>query len=180
MAILPPVSPRKVVLFCLGLAALVAVTAAPAARAPMEDGTLTVRDGRGIVSLKVRGSLIGKLNRGKITVTQSAFGTTTAVVRGWKTRSVNGQGTTYSGTNIRFRIADESRVTVKFNGKGLNFSAVGRGEAWLDGIGDPTADIFFDGTYSLNGDEYRSLPDERTRVELRAPSPPSAPAPARG
>ena len=173
--------PFKVVLFCLGLAALVAVTAAAAARTPMEDGTLTVRDGRGQLSLKFRGSLIGRINNGKITVNTSPYGTTTAVVRGWESRVLSPQGTIYSGRNIRFRVADDRRVTVKLNGKGLNFSTVGRGEAFIDGIGNPSAGIFFDGTYSLNGDAYKSLPDDRTRIELRAPSPPpQSPAPERG
>jgi hypothetical protein len=147
----------------------------------MEDGTLTVRDGRGALTLKFRGSLIGRLNNGKIVVTSSAYGTTTAVVRGWESRSASPQGTVYSGRNIRFRVADDRRVTVKLNGKGLNFSAVGRGEAFIDGVGNPVAGIFFDGTYSLNGDAYKSLPDDRTRIELRAPTPPpQSPAPVRG
>jgi hypothetical protein len=140
----------------------------------MEDGTLTVRDGRGTLTLKFRGSLIGRLNRGKIVVTSS--GTTTAVVRGWESRAFSPQGTTYTGANIRFRVADDRRVTVKLNGKGLNFSAVGRGDAYVDGIGNPAAGIFFDGTYSLNGDAYTSLPDDRTRIELRAPTPPPQPS----
>jgi hypothetical protein len=173
------VSPSKALVFCLSLLALATAAAAGAARGPMEDGTLTIRDGRGNVALKLRGSLIGKLNRGKIVVTPSASGTTTAVVRGWESRAFTPQGTSYTGTNIRFRITDDRRVAVRLNGKGLNFSVVGRGEAWLDGTGDPAAGIFFDGTYSLNGEEYRSLPDERTRLELRAPSP-SPPPPARG
>ncbi|HVD25717.1 MAG TPA: hypothetical protein VNB86_06945 [Gaiellaceae bacterium] len=173
-------SPSKVVLVCLSLATLVAATAAAAARGPMEDGTLTVRDGRGQLTLKVRGSLIGRLNRGKITVSTST-GTTTAVVRGWESRNFSAQGTVYTGANIRFRVADDRRVTVKLNGKGLNFSAVGRGEAFIDGIGNPSAGIFFDGTYSLNGEAYKSLPDDRTRIELRAPSPPPPQAaPVRG
>jgi hypothetical protein len=175
------VRPFKVVLFCLGLAALVAVTAAAAARTPMEDGTLTVRDGRGQLTLKFRGSLIGRVNNGRITVNTSPYGTTTVVVRGWESRVSSPQGTIYSGRNIRFRVADDRRVTVKLNGKGLNFSAVGRGDAFIDGIGNPSAGIFFDGTYSLNGDAYKSLPDDRTRIELRAPSsPPPQPPAGRG
>jgi hypothetical protein len=175
------VSPSKVVLVCLSLATLAAATAAAAARGPMDDGTLTVRDGRGTLTLKFRGSLIGRLNRGKVTVTTSQYGTTTSVVRGWETRDFLPQGTVYGGSNIRFRVADDKRITVKLNGKGLNFSAVGRGEAYIDGIGSPAAGIFFDGTFSLNGEAYKSLPDERTRVELRAPSPPPPPpAPVRG
>ena len=173
-------SPSKVVLFCLSLTALVVATAAGAARPPTEDGTLTVRDGRGALTLKFRGSLIGRLSSGKIVVTSSVSGTTMAVVRGWETRSFTAQGTVYSGRSIRFRVADDRRVTVKLNGKGLNFSAVGRGDAFIDGNGNPGAGIFFDGTYSLNGDAYKSLPDDRTRIELRAPTPPpQSPAPAR-
>lgn len=173
--------PFKVVLFCLSLAALVVATAAGAARPPTEDGTLTVRDGRGTLTLKFRGSLIGRLSSGKIVVTSSVYGTTMSVVRGWETRSFTAHGTVYSGRSIRFRVADDRRVTVKLTGKGLNFSAVGRGDAFIDGIGNPEAGIFFDGTYSLNGDAYKSLPDDRTRIELRAPSPPpQSPAPERG
>ena len=173
-------SPR-VVLFCLSLATLVAVSAAGAARNPMEDGTLTVRDGRGSLTLKFRGSLIGRLSRGKLTVLASPYGTTTSVVRGWETRNFSTQGTVYSGSTLRFRVADDRRITVKLNGKGLNFSAVGKGDAYIDGSGNPNAGIFFDGTYSLNGEAYKSLPDDRTKIELKAPSPPPPPpAPVRG
>lgn len=173
-------SPR-VILLCLSLATLVAATAAGAARNPMEDGTLTVRDGRGTLTLKFRGSLIGRLNHGKLTVLASQYGTTTSVVRGWETRNYSTQGIVYSGSNIRFRVADDKRITVKLNGKGLNFSAVGKGDAWIDGMGNPNAGIFFDGTYSLNGAAYKSLPDVRTKIELEAPSPPPPPpAPVRG
>ena len=96
-------SPR-VILLCLSLATLVAATAAGAARNPMEDGTLTVRDGRGTLTLKFRGSLIGRLNHGKLTVLASQYGTTTSVVRGWETRNYSTQGIVYSGSNIRFRV----------------------------------------------------------------------------
>ena len=173
-------SPR-VVLFCLSLVTLVAVTAAGAARNPMEDGTLTVRAGRGTVTLKFRGSLIGRLSSGKLTVLASPYGTTTSVVRGWETRTFSTRGTVYGGSTIRFRVADDRRITVKLNGKGLNFSAVGKGDAWIDGAGNPNTTTFFDGTYSLNGEAYKSLPDVRTKIELKAPSPPPPPpAPARG
>jgi hypothetical protein len=172
-------SPVKAVFFCLSLLSLATATAGLAARSPMDDGTLTVRDGRGIVAVKAGGSLIGRVNRGKIVVNPSSTGTTTVVVRGYQSRTKTAQGMTYTGANMRFRFADDRRFSVKLSGKGINFSAVGRGEAYLDGIGDPNAGFFFDGTYSLNGDAYKSLPDERTRVELRAPSPPPPP-PARG
>ncbi len=160
------------VLLCVGVATL-AVGAASAARAPMEDGTLTVRDGRAATQLRLKGSVIGKVGNGRIAVTPSVMRTTTAVVRGWEKRQFNGLTTVYIGKNIRFRVADDKRFNVKISGKGLNYSAVGRGDGWLDGWGNPTAGIFFDGTYSLNGDAYRSLPDGRTTFELQTVGSPS-------
>jgi hypothetical protein len=152
---------------------MLAVGGANAARQPMQDGTLTVRDGRAGTLLRLKGSVIGKVGNGRIAVTPSAMGTTTAVVRGWEKRQYAGLTTVYIGKNLRFRVADDKRFNVKLTGKGLNYSAVGRGDGWLDGWGNPAAGIFFDGTYSLNGDAYRSLPDGKTTFELRtlAPTP---------
>jgi hypothetical protein len=133
---------------------------------------LTVRDGRGAISVRLRGSVIGRLGKGTLTVTET-FDGATIVVRGHdRPPVVRGFTTTYIGTNIRFRIAHDRRVGVKLFGKGLNFSAVGRGDGWMDGLGDPAAGIFFDGSYSMNGQPYQSLPDIRTRFELILPPPP--------
>jgi hypothetical protein len=125
------------------------------------------------MAVRLRGSVIGRLAKGTLTVTESPDGGATIVVRGAdRPPLTRGQTTVYTGTNIRFRIAHERRIAVRLNGKGLNFSAVGRGDGWMDGLGDPTAGIFFDGSYSLNGEPYHSLPDERTRFELVLPPPP--------
>ncbi|HEX7255752.1 MAG TPA: hypothetical protein VF236_07470 [Gaiellaceae bacterium] len=136
---------------------------------PLEDGTLSVRDGRATILLRMNGGVIGRFARGKLTVTESPGGGTTVVVRGGKRpKFINARTTVYSGANIRFRIADDRRVVVRIHGSKINFSAVGRGEAWLDGWGNPALGVYFDGSYSLNGDNYRSLPDQRARVELAA------------
>jgi hypothetical protein len=147
-----------------------AVTAvATAMRAPVEDGTLSVRDGRATIQLRMRGGVIGRFARGKLTVTDSIDDGTSVVVRGAdRERDVTERTTVYSGTNIRFRITDDRRFVVKINASRINFSAVGRGDGWLDGGGDPEEGIFFDGSYSLNGEEYQSIPDVRERFELAA------------
>jgi hypothetical protein len=156
---------------CAGVLAAAAV--ADDLRAPLEDGTLSVRDGRATIQLRMKGSLIGKLARGQIVVTDSPADTTTVIVRGAeRERDLNARTTIYSGTNIRFRIADDRRFQVKIVGKGLNFSAVGRGDGWMDGYGDPEDGVFFDGSYSLNGTDYPTLPNERMRFELAAPPAP--------
>ena len=38
----------------------------------------------------------------------------------------------------------------------------------MDGYGDPEDGVFFDGSYSLNGIDHPTLPNERTRFELAA------------
>jgi hypothetical protein len=169
---------RGLLVALLVSASLVAAVAATAARAPgAEDGTLTVRDGRGTIAIKFKGSIIGRLTKGTVTITEPADQTATIIVRGAeRTRYPSDTTTVYTGNNIRFRIADDKRVAIKLQGKGLNFSAVGRGDGWVDGLGDPSGGIFFDGSYSLNGGAYQSLPDERTRFELVLPPPPPNPA----
>jgi hypothetical protein len=167
---------RSASIALLAACALFALSLAAAAGAvrpgPVEDGTLSVRDGRAMIQLRIKGGVIGRFARGKLTVTESVAGTATMVVRGakgMKVRHLNDRTTVYTGTNIRFRIADGVRFVVKINASKINFSAVGRGNAWLDGWGDPSRGVYFDGSYSLNGGDYRSLPDVRERFELAAP-----------
>jgi len=151
-----------------GSLAAAAVAAVPD-RPPVRDGTLSVRDGRAAIMLKMRGSIIGRLAKGTLLVTDPGDDAT-MIVRGWDgVQYPNAQTTVYTGKAIRFRIADDRRFTVKISGKGMNFSAVGRGDGWMDGWGDPGEGVFFDGAYSLNDVDYASLPNERMRFELAAP-----------
>src|SRR5829696_6652361 len=137
----------------------IAVAASGARPGPVEDGTLSVRDGRASLQLRLKGGVIGRLGRGKLTV----------VVRGAeKVSSPNDRMTVYTGRNIRFRIADEKRFVVRINASKINLSAVGRGEGWLDGWGNRAAGVYFDGSYSLNGSAYKSIPDERDPIQLSA------------
>jgi hypothetical protein len=125
-----------------------------------------------MIAMKLKGSIIGRLSKGTLTITEPADQTATIIVRGAeRTRYPSETTTVYTGNNIRFRVADDRKLTLRLNGKGINFSAVGRGDGWMDGLGDPTEGIFFDGSYSLNGGPYQSLPDERTPFELILPAP---------
>ena len=164
---------RSARLILPSLAAILSLTTAAVAanvRAPSDDGTLSVQDGRVTMQIRMRGGIIGRFARGKLTITDPVGSDSTVVVRGAETeRDVNERTTVYSGVNVRFRIVDDRRFVVKLNGSKLNFSAVGRGDGWLDGWGDPVGGIFFDGTFSLNGGPYRSIPNERERFELAAP-----------
>lgn len=135
---------------------------------PVEDGTLSVRDGRATIQLRLKGGVIGRFARGRLTVVDAIGETSSVVVRGGKISSPNERTTVYTGRNIRFRIADEKRFVVRISASKINLSAVGRGDGWLDGWGNPDKGVYFDGSFSLNGGAYKSIPDERDPIQLSA------------
>lgn len=163
-------SARLALLAAVAVLSLALTALASAQRpGPVEDGTLSVRDGRATIQLRMKGGVIGRFARGQLKVTESLGDTSTIVVRGAeKVRSTSTRTTVYSGKNIRFRIADDRKIVVTISATKINFSAVGRGDGWLDGWGNPSAGVYFDGSFSLNGDEYRSIPDHRAPIELSA------------
>jgi hypothetical protein len=156
-----------------GLLAISAVLAAPAfAGAPVTDGTLSVKDAKGMVQLSSRGSLIGRFERGKVTITDpnpydarrpTVLGAEVIVYRNAKT-------TVYSGKGVRIRIGG-GLTHVRIEGRGVYVSAVGRGTGLIEGAGSVQAGVFYDGVWSLNDDDYHSLPDDPTRFQLAALKP---------
>jgi hypothetical protein len=168
----------RLLLVPLLLFATAVPAAAFAARAgPAADGTLAVRDGRGKVQMTIKGSLIGRIVNGSITIEELAPDEDTEpVVRGYKTFKWgrNGNLRTYTGKNVRFRLIG-GRYRVIFNGKGLFFSLVGKGRVTLDGNGSVEDGRFYDGFYSLNGSEEESLPDDAQAFNLAPPPPPPPP-----
>lgn len=141
------------------------------------DGSLAVRDGRGKVTLIVRGSLIGRYGNGSLTIEELSPDASVPVVRGYERVkwSRNGNTRTYTGKDVRFRLIG-GRYRVQFNGKALYFSLVGKGRVMLDGNGSMANRIFYDGFYSLNGLDEESLPDDPTWLVL-GPTPPPPPPP---
>ena len=134
-----------------------------------QNGTLSIREGRGIVQLDARGSMTGRLN-GKLTVTDlKPFDAKRPVVYGaTKTVYRNAKTTVYQGKNVRFRLGG-ARFVVRMEGKAIFLSAIARGTGTLDGNGDPAQNVFYDGVWSLNDEPYHSIPDEPTPFDLAAP-----------
>src|SRR6058998_1459138 len=122
-------------LLTFGMLAALALPAASAARTHgATDGTLSVRDARGTITISARGGVIGSFARGSVTISDPIDGDDTT--------------TTWRGTKVRFRIIGGTfRIVVR--GKGINLSLVGKGNVTVDGAG--TLD---DGSYSVNGGEY--------------------------
>jgi hypothetical protein len=162
-------APRLLVLF----ACLVALGVAPAEAAAPRDGTLSVRDGQGMVEVSARGAFIGRLERGKITVTdRNPFDARRPVVLGAerKRTSRNLRTTTYSGREMRLR-STGAFVHIRLEGRGINLSAVGRGRGLIQGVPEGSPGAAVDGLWSLNDEEYLSLPEILTGFQLVAPPP---------
>ena len=119
------------------------------------DGTLTVEDGRGLVSVQARGGVIGRIERGTVTIfdltPEDAYD---PVVFGddQPVALVGETGIRYRGAGIRYRlIGGGFRIVV--NGRGIDLSVVGRGAVTLRG------DTLDPGLYSLDGADCRKEPD---------------------
>ena len=138
---------------------------------PAVNGTLSIREGRGIVQLNARGSITGRL-RGKITITDpNPYDSKRPVVYGArKTTYKNDKTVVYQGKNMRFRLIG-ALYTVKLQGRAIYMSAIGHGKGMIDGDGDVAQNVFYDGVWSLNDEPYHSLPDTATTFELAAPTP---------
>jgi hypothetical protein len=151
---------RRVLLTCL-LVALGLPSVALAVRGSSGDGTLAVRNATGdpgqpVVSMMITGAVIGQLDRGRILIDDPTPGDGPgAVVTGAvHQRDVSGTATLYSGTDIRFR-AVGGKYRIRIFGSGINVNAVGQGTVRLVG----SVLLSSDGRYSLNGGDWRSLPD---------------------
>ncbi len=134
------------------------------------NGTLSVREARGVVQLDARGTMTGRLN-GRLTITDPRpFDSKRPLVYGAKkTIYRNARTTVYQGKNLRFRLSG-ARFVIRMDGKAIFLSAIAHGTGMLDGLGDPAANVFYDGVWSLNDEPYHSLPDAPTPFELAAPA----------
>jgi hypothetical protein len=131
------------------------------------DGTLSVKDARGVITIQGRGGVIGSFNKGSVTINDPIDGDGTGpIVAGddWS-REKSDTATTWGGTKVRFRIIGGTfRIVVR--ARGVNLSFVGKGNVILNGAG--TED---DGSYSVNGGDYNLIPAFALPFALSATSP---------
>jgi hypothetical protein len=139
------------------LAALIAVPAAAAAPRATGDGVLELRDVYGNATvIGARGIVYGQMDSGRLVVTDPLDGDGAIYVSGAeRTRpGLNDNVTIYSGTNIHFRVTG-GRYRLQFvKGTGVDFTAVGVGQALL------TGDLNFDdaGQYAVDGGKWIDVP----------------------
>jgi hypothetical protein len=158
---------RRLLTFAM-LVALALPAAAAARTLGSNDGTLSVSGGRGTVIIAGRGAVIGSFARGSVLINDPIDGDGTGpIVTGddWGPTEKSPTATTWGGTKVRFRIIGGTfRIVVK--GRGINLSVVGKGTVTLNGAG--TDD---DGTYSVNGAAYDTLPNLPFAFLLSATTP---------
>jgi hypothetical protein len=131
----------------------------------MTDGTLSIRDGRGKFTINARGGVIGSFAKGRVIITDPVDGDGTgAIVSGddWHRERPDGVTDVYGGTRVRFRLIGGT-FKIQVIGRGVNLAVVGRGQVTLNGEG--TLD---DGSYSINGADYLSIPSVPFSFALNA------------
>lgn len=140
------------------LAFLIGLAAAPTAEARLEraagpdSASLSLKDGSGEVWLSVRGTMLGRLERGRLVITDrpGRVETEITVTGDEVSREISEQTTEYLGRGIRFRVFYGAWV-VRIEGEGINASVVARGLFSLKGES---------GTYALDAGPARRWPGE--------------------
>jgi hypothetical protein len=178
----------RLLLACLLIALVVAAPAAsvgassePLQRTGKQDGTLSLRAGRGSFALlTMTGSALGRIDKGTLTISDPDRNNGDIIVRGYKSMKIRSATTVQYFSNgktpIRFRILG-GRFDLRIDGAtGAELSVVGRGRAMLDGAGFDELGLS-DGEYSLNDAPYVAVPGMRTWLTVKAPprNPPPPP-----
>ncbi|MFL5909512.1 MAG: hypothetical protein ACJ768_02930 [Gaiellaceae bacterium] len=161
---------RRFAILCLPVLALALPATALGLRAAASDGTLVVKNGtapRGVavVTLVINGTAIGHVSTGSpdqvdtvvIDDPNNANNIGASITNGAPSltrKTISATETKFIGSDFRFRAAD-GVYKVWIYGSGVNVFAVGKGTVVLQGSPDPGA---ADGRYSLNGDDWHSLP----------------------
>jgi hypothetical protein len=161
----------RTILVIFGLLAL-ALPVAGAASLSAGEGTLSVEDGNGRVTLQARGGVIGRIERGSVTIydlsPEDAF-EPWVVGDDQPVRFIGETGITYGGVGLRFRLVG-GRYRIVIAGRGIDLSVVAKGVGTIAAgpSGDP-------GVYSLDGadcrndrDSCKPLPDLAKRFQLGA------------
>jgi hypothetical protein len=141
---------RMLALLACSTVACAALLGVASAAGP-DGGALSVERGKGVVMLDLRGSILGRLSKGSLRVTdQTPADRYAALVVGRKVTQerIGPRTVVYRGQWLRFRMLGGGyRVVVR--GSGIDISAVGKGVAVLDG--EPAFAGDDAGVYSLDG-----------------------------
>ena len=148
----------RLVLASLAVLAI-AVPLGTAATRPV--GSLSIEEGRGTVTLRGKGIVIGRLERGEIQIVdQSPLDQRSPRVNGVP----RGRTVWLRGKDVNFYIPG-GRYKITVTGAGFSISARGQGVATLDGTADVTG---ITGTYAVGDGDPAPLPAEPMTIQYGA------------
>ena len=160
---------RKAAVLVL-LAGLLAAPAAASLVAQVGDDRLSISDARGFVLIEAKGALIGRLDKGQVTVTDlTPLDVNDPIIYGCEDEWFRGPAYVCRGEDIRYRLIG-GRWKISIRGAGIDLSAAARGRVLLDGDG------LYTGVYSTSGvdcrlaaEECEPVPEEETSFMLGTP-----------
>jgi hypothetical protein len=162
---------RKLALLAGLLMAVAVPSVVLAADHTSADGCLVVVNANAVVTVNARGTLVGRIDQGQVTITDPVAGDGTVKVTGADqidvlTPTKKRYFSSLSG--MRFRAG--GKTVVRVEGVGIDLSAVGRGKATLNG-----GDFFLPGTFSVDSDSFcqesfRPVPSVPQTFTLGAPT----------
>ena len=146
----------RTLLALLASAALALPALAWATSGAADDGTLSVKNGDGVIFVVARGTIIAGCDKCRVSIVDpSPDDGAPAVVTGADAhKDVSDTHDIYSGTNIRFRLVG-GLFKIKVSGTGIDLGVIAKGWGRIQANDSNT------GTFSVNGAAPRLLPSER-------------------
>ena len=146
----------RTLLALLASAALALPGLAWATSRAADDGTLSVKNGDGVIFVVARGTIIAACDKCRVSIIDpSPDDGAPAVVSGAEShKDVSDTHDIYSGTDIRFRLVG-GLFKIRVSGSGIDLGVIAKGWGRIQGSDSNT------GTFSVNGAAPRLLPSER-------------------
>lgn len=152
----------------LVLAALpVTACAGTVANTGKNSESLTVIAGRGLVQLKGKGVVVGRIDKGWLQIFDLSPRDEWSP---WVNGVPRGKVVGIRGENISFRLS-KGRYKIVARGEGISISARGEGSVLLDGEPDTVGDT---GRYAIGDDAQQPLPDDAVTLTFGAAKPVSS------
>jgi hypothetical protein len=127
-----------------------------AATHALDDGTLSVRNADGVIFVSARGTLIGTCDQCRVSIVDPSLDDgAPPLVTGYEDhKDLSDTRDLWSGKNLRFRLVG-GFFKIRLSGSGIDAAVVAKGWGRIQGYDSNT------GTYSVNGEPRRQLPDQR-------------------
>ena len=155
----------RTLLVVFASAALALPALAWATSGAVDDGTLSVKNGDGVIFVVARGTIIGACNRCRVSIIDPSpdDGAPPVVSGEERHKDVSDTQDIYSGTDVRFRVVG-GIFKIRVSGSGVDLGVVAKGWGRIVGYDSNT------GTFSVNGAPRRLLPADREVFTLTSTS----------